>query len=184
MIAVVGLGNPGKQYDRSRHNAGFFALDYICTSLNGQWSTSKNFEYCSPDGFNEKVMLVKPQTFMNLSGEIFVHLRNENITKLIVLVDNIDLLLGKIRFKFGGSSAGHNGLKSIISAYEMHENFYRMYIGAGDSGGHGDTAQFVLSKLDNDKFSVLTDSCRKAGDIIIEYLKDGNFDKARMSCGT
>lgn len=134
MIVVVGLGNPGKEFENTRHNAGFMCLDYLQTAWHfPQFHLDKHFQAEISKGKVEaqEVLIVKPQTFMNLSGQSvqaichFYKLSSENFW---VVYDELDLPLGKIRVRKEGSSAGHNGIKSIIAALAT-DKFYRFRIG-------------------------------------------------------
>jgi PTH1 family peptidyl-tRNA hydrolase len=137
---VIGLGNPGSRYAWTRHNAGFLALDWLVDDLGQAWEQSGSVSkatrayVCKTNWNSKNVLLLKPQTFMNLSGESLrglfsfgSHLRS---LPLIVLHDEIDLPFGKLRCKVGGSDAGHNGLKSIRE-HLGHGDFYRVRLGVG-----------------------------------------------------
>ena len=181
MTLVVGLGNPGEQYNKSRHNAGFYTIDKIKEKLSGEYSKCANYIYFDYFSDGKKTRFIKPQTFMNLSGEIFNSLRSEKIDDLIVIVDNIDLQLGKIRFKVAGSSAGHNGLKSIIEHYSKGSDFYRMYIGAGREENES-AKSVVLKKLSDELFIELQNSCTKAADVILDFLKNRDIENTKKMC--
>lgn len=134
MIVIVGLGNPGKEYEKTRHNAGFLCLDYLQTSWHfPQFHLDRNYqaEVTKAKCLDHDVLLVKPQTFMNLSGQTvqaiqqFYKLPSE---KFWIVYDELDLPVGKLRIRQEGSSAGHNGIKSIIAALGT-DKFYRFRIG-------------------------------------------------------
>ncbi|HAL18589.1 MAG TPA: peptidyl-tRNA hydrolase [Spirochaetaceae bacterium] len=181
----MGLGNPGLEYSLSAHNVGFRCVDIAQSKFCLQERKKDNFlesDYVSEAG---KVKFVKPLTFMNLSGEVFSYLRKEPIDKLIIFCDNIDLEPGKIRFHYQGSSAGHNGLKSIMSLNPKGNDFYRMYIGVGRETVNGivlNAADSVLRKMSPEKISVLQESCEKAVDIVMDFIKDGDFEAAKRKC--
>lgn len=134
---IVGLGNPGRQYAFTRHNIGFLLLDVLAQDFGDKFSLQKNLnaEALEVSSFaSKRCILLKPLTFMNLSGESVQklyqkhhHLREK---PLIVVHDEVDLPLGKLRFKQGGGDAGHNGLKSIRAALG-HGEFYRLRLGVG-----------------------------------------------------
>ncbi|MBO4284622.1 MAG: aminoacyl-tRNA hydrolase [Alphaproteobacteria bacterium] len=150
MYLVVGLGNPGEQYRNTRHNVGFMAVDEICDRYNFSPFKTK-FDGLVAEGQigTEKVLLLKPQTFMNLSGNsvvkaaFFYKILPENV---VVIHDDIDLLLGQIKAKCGGSSGGHNGIKSIDA--NISPNYNRIRIGVGKPQNKAKEAiDYVLSAL-------------------------------------
>lgn len=177
MILVLGLGNPGKQYEKSRHNVGFSVIDAILKCLNIQSSVDAkhNMEKASTVINGEKVMLVKPLTFMNNSGDISPYFRNENIDMLIVAVDNMDLDVGKARLKYQGSSAGHNGLKSIMAHFG--NNFYRLYIGVGHPSG--DVKDYVLSKITGSEKLLVDERVDRAARVILDFIADKDLERAQ-----
>lgn len=156
MKLIVGLGNPGKRYEKTRHNVGFMVLDALHQECkkNGisDWSLSKKFN-ATIAGFTlhgEKVILAKPMTFMNESGQsVGLIARYYNVTQknIIVVHDDKDLLLGDIKIQSNRGDAGHNGIKSIIHHIQT-KDFVRVRIGvANDKLSKKDTASFVLGKF-------------------------------------
>ncbi|MBE6050088.1 MAG: aminoacyl-tRNA hydrolase [Clostridium sp.] len=151
MFLIVGLGNPGKEYENTRHNIGFDAIDVIADKYNIEVSKSK-FKGVYGDGFigGEKVILLKPTTYMNLSGESirevldFYKLTEEDI---LVIYDDISLEVGRLRIREKGSAGGHNGIKSII-AHLGTDVFSRIKIGVGQP--KGDLVNHVLGKFPNE----------------------------------
>ena len=148
-LLIVGLGNPGRQYEQSHHNAGFLALDHLADRLNCPVTRAK-FQALTGSAqlAGHRVMLMKPQTFMNLSGNAvgaaarFYRLESSQV---LVLYDDIALSPGRLRIRPSGSAGGHNGIKSIIAALGSQE-FPRVRIGVGERrGGEADLADFVLS---------------------------------------
>lgn len=142
MKLVVGLGNPGKQYDNTRHNVGFMVLDKYLGDVN--YKSKFNGEYYERSG----VIFLKPQTYMNNSGECvskFVKYYNIKLEDIMVIQDDLDIEIGKYKFKINSSSGGHNGIKSII-AYLHSDAFFRMKIGILNSK-KDDVVDFVLGKL-------------------------------------
>lgn len=131
---IVGLGNPGSEYAKTRHNVGFMLIDKLAENLKVTVNKSKYKALIGEAQIGqEKVLLVKPQTFMNLSGEAVGSLARWyklNATEIVVVYDDMDLPLGKLRIRSAGGSGGHNGMKSIISALGT-EDFPRMRIGIG-----------------------------------------------------
>ena len=150
---IVGLGNPGRQYETTRHNAGFLAIDLLADKLGaGRINTGKHkalYTTCVHEG--KALMLVKPQTFMNLSGEAVRDLAaSYKVTpeRIIVLYDDINIHAGRIRVKRSGSDGGHNGIKNIIYHLQS-DSFPRVKIGVSAPGGE-DMKDYVLSELDSD----------------------------------
>ncbi|MDD4371399.1 MAG: aminoacyl-tRNA hydrolase [Anaerostipes sp.] len=160
MKVIVGLGNPGKKYENTRHNIGFTALDYIGEKSGIDISTKKHKALIG-SGYIEgqKVLLVKPQTFMNLSGESlrsvmdFYKLEPEDF---IVIFDDISLDVGKIRIRRKGSAGGHNGIKSIIS-HLGSQNFPRLKIGVGEKPKGYDLADYVLGHFSKGEHEIYDD---------------------------
>ena len=152
-MIIVGLGNPGNKYEKTRHNAGFMFVDYVCKANKTVFKLKKEFEAEVAEIFinNEKHILVKPITYMNNSGNAVYKVMNFykknndiNINDLIVIYDDMDLPIGSLRIRKNGSSGGHNGMKSIISCVGSTE-FKRIRIGIG----HPEENQidFVLGKF-------------------------------------
>jgi len=150
---IVGLGNPGKKYELNRHNAGFLAVDYLIDTFKASKISSKfRGDLFKSDNF----LFLKPATFMNLSGESVVMVKNfykidnENI---IVIHDDIDLKLGALRFKRGGSSGGHNGLKSIDE--HIGNDYYRIRIGIGRPEDKSEVVNYVLSDFSDEEYKCI-----------------------------
>ena len=151
MKLVVGLGNPDKQYDNTRHNVGFMLLNYIfddsCFTLNKKMNA---MEYIINIG-SEKVVIIKPITYMNLSGDAvikYVNFYKIDISDIIVVQDDLDMPLGKLKLIFNHGDGGHNGIKDIILKLGSR-NFLRVKIGIGKSDMI-DTKDYVLGKFKND----------------------------------
>lgn len=144
-LLVVGLGNPGLKYQNTRHNAGFIALDFLSESLNFHWRFESKFqaEVGTLQVHSHKVFFLKPHTFMNRSGEsIAPFVRYFDVAHTLVIHDELDIALGDIRFKYGGSSGGHNGLKSIDKA--IGSQYLRLRLGIGRNPNE-DVVHYVLS---------------------------------------
>ena len=175
MYIICGLGNPGKQYEDTRHNMGFKALD-VLSSLLGIPITKLKFKALLGEGKigSEKVVLVKPQTFMNLSGEALrpiMEFYKETPDHLIVIYDDIDIDLGALRIRPNGSSGSHNGMKSVI--YQLqYDNFARIRIGLGD---HGQIPldKFVIAKVPTEDQKILTETIKEAADAAICIVNEG-----------
>ncbi len=145
MILIAGLGNPGKEYDNTRHNTGFMVIDKLSDEYGIDVSTKKlNGLIGKGVVEGEKVILVKPQTFMNLSGDCISPLKEYfKPDKIIVVYDDITLDVGGIRVRKNGSAGGHNGMKSIIQRLGS-ENFERVRVGIGEKPPKMDLADWVL----------------------------------------
>lgn len=160
---IVGLGNPGQRYDRTRHNVGFDAVDYIDSKCDAQRGIKRMLhsslcDKCVLDGYI--VYITKPQTYMNNSGMAVADVLNYYKMfpdQLIVIHDDVSLPLGKIKIKNGGSAMGHNGIKSIIE--HLHsDNFIRIRIGVGEKPKEWDMSKYVLSKLNDDEYKAISKS--------------------------
>ena len=176
MYLIAGLGNPGKQYESTRHNVGFISVDYLSDYFKVNLNKLK-FKAVYGDGTieGEKVMLVKPQTYMNLSGESlreivsFYKIPMENV---IVIYDDVSLDTGRIRIRPKGSDGGHNGIKSII--YQLASDvFPRIKIGIGAAPEKWDMADYVTGKFTDEEVKTLAKSVEKLPDIIKEIIKNG-----------
>jgi len=148
MKIVVGLGNPGRKYERTRHNAGFMAIDELARSVRIELNLEKCHALLGRGALGpEKIALAKPQTFMNDSGRSVAALLKDayaSVPDLIVLHDELDLVAGVVRVKIGGGHGGHNGLRSIIE-YLGSADFVRVRIGIGRPDQGMDSADYVLS---------------------------------------
>lgn len=170
MKMIVGLGNPGKQYERTRHNSGFMAMDKVAEKLN--LNIDKK-EFAALTAKNNQVILVKPQTYMNNSGEAVSQIMKYyhiDINDLLIIYDDLDLKYGQLRLRLKGSSGGHNGIKSIIN-YIHSENFKRIRIGI-EKNPLIETADYVLGKVEKDKQQLFDDSIEKASQAAIEFITD------------
>jgi PTH1 family peptidyl-tRNA hydrolase len=179
MYIVVGLGNPGKEYENTRHNIGFMAIDKLSEKLNISVEKNKHKALIGKDTVNqETVMLVKPQTFMNLSGESVIDILNfykEKPEKVIVIVDDIDLPLGKVRIKRKGSAGTHNGLKSIVSCTNS-QDFIRVKVGVGQNRDI-DLVNFVLGGFSKEEKVIIDEAIDKVCDAVL-MITEGNINKA------
>lgn len=176
MYLVAGLGNPGKQYDMTRHNIGFEVIDFIAEQLNVKVNKLKfKALYGEARIGAEKVLLVKPQTFMNLSGESireFCGFYKIPPEKTIIINDDTAIDIGKLRIRAKGSAGGHNGLKSVI--YQLNsDNFPRIRIGIGaPSNKNYDLADFVLGKFSREEIPVLEEAIVKASEAAAEIIQN------------
>ena len=177
---VVGLGNPGSKYDNTRHNIGFEALDYIAKE-NGVSVTKAKFSalYGVWDTGEAKVMLLKPQTFMNLSGDAVAaaaHFYKVPAQNIIVIYDDVSLDVGKMRIREKGSAGGHNGIKSIIG--HMGQEFPRIKMGVGQKPHPDyDLADWVLGRFTDSEKKLLADRFEDAHKAVKLMVK-GDSQKA------
>lgn len=177
MFLVVGLGNPGDKYDGTRHNIGFEAIDYISSKYNIDVTRVK-FKGVIGEGFigGEKVILLKPTTYMNLSGESvreamsFYKLTEEDI---VIIYDDISLEVGKIRIREKGSAGGHNGIKSIISNINT-DVFPRIKIGVGQPTG--DLVSHVLGRFSKEETEDLKEVVEVSSKAVEIIMKSGTKD--------
>ncbi len=155
-LLLIGLGNPGKQYDKTRHNAGFQAIDVLSAAFGqSEWKESEKYQALIQEArvVAAPILLVKPLTFMNLSGtsvrKLVDFYRLDPKTQIIVLCDDIDLPLGTVRFRKKGSAGTHNGLKSVIE--QFGEEYPRLRIGIGPKPEGQDLATWVLSAMNGEE---------------------------------
>ena len=171
MKLLVGLGNPGKEYENTRHNIGFMVLNYF--PGNNLWKEKFNGLYCEQNFNGEKVVFVKPLTYMNLSGDCVVRfvnyydIRNEDI---LIIQDDLDLDYLKYRLKFDSSAGGHNGIKSIIN--NLHtQPIPRLKIGIAHNKNI-DTRDYVLGKLSKEDMDILSDTYNKVSNIVQDFINN------------
>lgn len=151
---IVGLGNPGKQYEQTRHNAGFWYLDELARAFNGQFTAEKKYfgETCSIHINGHDVKLIKPMTFMNLSGQgtaAYANFFKLPAESILVAHDELDFPCDKVRLKSGGGHGGHNGLRDIIARLG-NKQFMRLRIGIDHPGHSSQVSGYVLSKPSSD----------------------------------
>ncbi len=174
MFLIIGLGNPTDKYANTRHNLGFMLIDLLAEKAN----ISVKREECRAligrcEIENETVELVKPQTFMNLSGESVAGLlKKRKDAKIIVITDDLALPIGKIRLRARGSAGGHNGLKSIIACLGTDE-FMRLKIGIQPEHPINDTARFVLDKFSKQDFEIIDKVLEESVDAIHSVISNG-----------
>ncbi len=176
MKIIVGLGNPGRKYDRTRHNAGFMAVDTLAGSLQIDSIQEKHHALLGNARIDsEELVLVKPQTYMNDSGRsVAAVLRDayRTVSDLIVLHDDLDLALGSVRVKIGGGHGGHNGLRSIIE-YTGSPDFIRVRIGINRPDPNMDPADYVLSPFLAEERSTASEAFAKAAKAVRLLISEG-----------
>ncbi len=181
MYVIAGLGNPDKKYEKTRHNVGFDVIDVIAKKYNVEL-TEKKHRALSGSGYiaGQKVLLVKPQTYMNLSGESIASILNfyklDAETDLLVIFDDISLAPGRIRVRGRGSAGGHNGIKNIIAMTGTQE-FARIKVGVGEKPQGRDLADYVLSRFSKDERAMVEDAFVDAADAA-ELIAAGDLDGA------
>lgn len=180
MYLIVGLGNPEDEYSKTRHNMGFDAINKIAENYNIKINKKKFYglyEIFSEN--NDKIILLKPQTYMNLSGisvkEVMNFYKIEK-EKLLIIYDDMDIEPGKIKIRKKGSAGGHNGIKSIIQNIGTEE-FSRIRIGIGRPKNNQDQINYVIGKISQEELDKLEEGVEKAKDAVMEILKNG-IDKA------
>lgn len=173
MKLIVGLGNPGRDYNDTRHNVGFNVIDLLVKKYNLSFNENKKFNAleccCNLDG--GKVIFVKPLTYMNLSGSsvaLYVNYYNIELSDILIIHDDLDMVLGKIRFVFDSSSGGHNGIKDIINKLGS-QRFSRLKIGISNNKAV-DTKDYVLGKFSNDEIKILNNSYEKLYNLIEDFI--------------
>jgi peptidyl-tRNA hydrolase, PTH1 family len=198
LLTVVGLGNPGQKYKKTKHNTGFMLLDGI---IDGRFMSSAQFNQSGLAGFksifgikgkfkkttgpfvkiegslySKRFLLIKPTTFMNESGKAFASLKTRGLIKdfseLLVVVDDVDLTTGTIRLRDKGSAGGHNGLKSIINHLGTNE-FPRLRIGVGPRPDGREMVDYVLGSFHPDEFDALEESLKDASEVVEGWISGG-----------
>jgi peptidyl-tRNA hydrolase, PTH1 family len=177
-MLIVGLGNPGNEYEWSRHNLGFMLIDKLASEegiVVGRRECSSLVGRCEIEGARTK--LAKPQTFMNLSGHavscLLAKIKSESpIEQLVVISDDLALPLGKIRIRERGTAGGHNGLKSIIAAIGTTE-FVRLRIGIQPDHPVSDPKRFVLDSFSKTERPIVKETIEKSADAIRAIIRDG-----------
>lgn len=177
MFLIAGLGNPGRQYEKTRHNMGFDTIDELIERHRiPQGGIAHKAMYGKGMIAGEKVLAVKPLTYMNLSGEAIREYVNyykmDPETELIVIYDDIDLEPGQIRIRKKGSAGGHNGIKSIIAQIGT-QNFYRIKVGVGAKPKGWDLADYVLGRFSPEERELVDKAICDAADAVEMILKDG-----------
>ena len=185
---IVGLGNPGKQYERTRHNCGFRAIDILAEKLGCKIDKCKFQGLYGQTVYNGcKLYLLKPQTFMNLSGRSVLQLSayfNIPPARIIVMFDDISLAPGRLRIRGDGSAGGHNGIKSIISELGS-QDFPRVKIGVGAKPvAEQDLADWVLSSFSAQEEKALSPSLDNAGDAALCIMEKGVYEAANRYNGS
>ena len=176
MKLIVGLGNPGRRYEGTRHNVGFDVVDTLARRHGAEWEAApRGVEALVGRWRQADTVLAKPLTYMNLSGAAVIGLLQFykiEPADLLVLVDEVHLELGRLRIRRSGSAGGHNGLKSIIASLGSME-FARLRIGVGRGDDRRDLADHVLSRFDADERSTATEMVDRSADAVELFVAEG-----------
>lgn len=179
---IVGLGNPGEEYEQTRHNIGYMALDRFVKTINQEnadascsFSIDRHAYVAQAKVKGRTLILVKPTTFMNLSGKAVKYWLDKEkipIENMLIIVDDLALDLGAIRLRMGGSDGGHNGLKDIIVSLG-HNKFNRLRFGIGNNFARGRQIDFVLGKIEGEDWNVTDEKLNTCCDIIKSFVTIG-----------
>jgi len=182
MKLVVGLGNPGEKYEETRHNVGFIIVDKFANKQGVSFRHEKVFEADVADFFigTEKIFLVKPTTFMNNSGKAIAALLtyyNVPMEDFVVIYDDLDLAVGKLRLRAKGSAGGHNGIKSVIAHLKTQE-FNRVKVGIGRQNHGTSVISYVLGKFPKEQKLLINEAVDETLGVLEYFLKNKTFMQA------
>jgi peptidyl-tRNA hydrolase, PTH1 family len=173
---IVGLGNPGREYRETRHNVGFMLVDRLAVKLNARFSRLQSKALVATAVYNEcKIILAKPQTFMNLSGQSvqgLIHFYKLPLTNLLIAHDDLDLPLGTIRIRPDGGSAGQKGMKSTLERLGTDE-FPRIRLGIGRPPGQMQAPDYVLQDFSNSDMSVISETLNRGVEAALTFVTEG-----------
>ena len=173
-LIIVGLGNPGKAYEHTRHNTGFRAVEYLVKEIGeGKWAFKQKFnaDICEARMVTIPILLVKPRTFINLSGESVQKILNfykADASHIFVVSDDIDLPLGEVRYRTRGGPGTHNGMKSVVDT--IGEEFPRIRLGLGSPPQGMDLSTWVLSQCTEEENKKLREAFKKIPDLLKEHV--------------
>ncbi|MBQ2871266.1 aminoacyl-tRNA hydrolase [bacterium] len=178
MKIIVGLGNPTEKYENTRHNVGFKVLDCLASRINVFFTQENKFKAQVAKGLlnSEQVLLVKPQTFMNLSGDalaLIMGYYKVDISEILVVYDDIALDMGTLRFRANGSDVGHNGIKSVTKCLGGNKNFARLKVGIGPQPPYMPSERFVLGEFTGQENLLLKDVVSVSCDAIECFISSG-----------
>ena len=175
---IVGLGNPGSKYEGTRHNIGFEVVDRLAQSWQLSWQQNRRFQGMFAEGFGPhggKVFLLKPLTYMNRSGQSIrsvIDWYKLSLPSLLVIYDDLDLPLGRLRLRLSGSAGGHKGIESTIS-HLGSQQFPRLRLGIGQPGLKGETISYVLSRFAPDEIPLVSEVVQLAVEVVEKGLDQG-----------
>ncbi|MBN1213659.1 MAG: aminoacyl-tRNA hydrolase [candidate division Zixibacteria bacterium] len=177
---VLGLGNIGRRYEKTRHNLGFRVLDLVCEKLEAHRKPAvSDYDWAEKTLNQRRIILARPKTYMNLSGlaaRALLRLNHLEPEEMLVVVDDFNLPLGRLRFRPTGSDGGHNGLESIIGELQT-ENFPRLRLGIGPVTGNRDAVDFVLGKFTAEEADSVKKMIASAAEAVIFALHN-RFEEA------
>ncbi|MCS7201235.1 MAG: aminoacyl-tRNA hydrolase [Dictyoglomus sp.] len=180
-LAIIGLGNPGFEYSRTRHNIGFMIVDYLQNYFNfPKYQIKALYHVTFKEILNKKIYLIKPQTYMNLSGigvKEFLLYQSLDLREILVVHDDLDLELGRIRIRYNGKDGGHKGIKSIIEELNS-KDFYRMRIGIGRPRSKEEIVEYVLSNFKDEEIEIIHKVIKLTPEIVKVILEEG-WEKAQ-----
>jgi len=175
LYCLIGLGNPGAKYHQTRHNAGFLVIDQLLEHFQSGLGNGFQSQYSKVRFSGQELLLVKPQTYMNLSGEAVVQIVNYYkipLEKVLVIYDDLDLPVGALRFRTSGSAGGHNGVKSIIQHLNTTE-FARVRIGIGRPPAGVSVPDFVLTSVSREEQELFQSGIRTAAAAALAFVEKG-----------
>lgn len=185
MKAIIGLGNPGKEYEHTRHNVGFEIIRALEKEYGLIFSQKFKGLFSQTTIEGEKVLFLMPMTYMNLSGESILEMMQfyklDSKEDMVIIYDDMDLATGKLRVRTKGSSAGHNGLKSIISHFG--QEFLRIKVGIGKSKFSDDTINHVLGKFEESEKKEISEAYPKIKAFLMGYIKDEKIENLMGKIG-
>jgi len=175
MVLIAGLGNPGKQYEDTRHNVGFMVIDQLCYQLRAKFF-NKRLYHSTKIFFEDKtIVLLKPKTYMNLSGNavrLAINQYSIDLANLLVICDDVNLPLGKLRIRGKGSDGGHKGIASIIQELKTSD-FPRLRIGIGAGFAKDERSEYVLSTFTNSELQSMDQSVKLASQAVLSFITKG-----------
>lgn len=176
---IVGLGNPGAQYQNTRHNIGFMVIEQLLDTWNIQVKTERSMKAVVGTGWIEthKVVIAQPTTYMNLSGEAVYQLSQYYkipMEQLLVVCDDVAIPYGSIRLRPSGSDGGQKGIRSIIQSFGHSKDFTRLRVGVGSAPPKMDLADYVLSRFSPDERVCLPDILKTSAQAIISWMAEGS----------
>ncbi|TVR76121.1 MAG: aminoacyl-tRNA hydrolase [Chitinophagaceae bacterium] len=172
---IAGLGNPGADYDNTRHNIGFKVLDFLAAEMGVSFSSDRLADVCMAKYKGRSLYFIKPNTFMNLSGKAVRYWMQQEkipVSNLLVIVDDLSLPLGKIRLRKKGGDGGHNGLKDIENCLDTKE-YARLRYGIGNDFPKGRQVEFVLGKWSKEEEVILEERNQIAVDFVKSFVSIG-----------
>lgn len=176
MYLIIGLGNPESEYSKTRHNMGFDVVNKLANKYNIEIKKNKfKSEYGKGVIEGKNVVLVKPQTYMNLSGEAvyeFAHFYKVNPEEILIIYDDIDIEKGYIKIRKKGGAGSHNGMKSVVKELAT-EDFPRIRVGIGEESKNNNMIDFVIKKVDNETYAELEKGIEKASEAVSEIIRNG-----------